>query len=233
MRAVMEGFPASVRRQRRSPGSLGNLRPHKLRKMEEKQRREETWQRIMESAEQCFARHGYDSTGVADICRAAGISKGALYHHFPSKQAIFVEMFESWMRAFVGEMERIRDAARSVPEALLEMVKMSGLIFRTATGQLPLFIEFLTKASREPEVWKATIAPYKFFRGFFADLVRRGIEEGTVGRVDPERTARIIVSFGAGLVMQGVFDPEGARWVEVGVQGIKLLLHGIVKEGQE
>ncbi|MCK5007817.1 MAG: TetR/AcrR family transcriptional regulator [Spirochaetales bacterium] len=199
--------------------------------MKEKQKSEETRNRILEAAEECFTRYGYDSTGVAEICNTAGVSKGALYHHFPSKQAIFVEMFETWMRSFVAEMERIRDSAASVPAALLRMVKMTGLIFQTAAGQLPLFIEFLTKASRDPETWKATIAPYKFFRKFFADLIHQGIEEGTIQEVDPERIAKIIVAYGAGLVMQGVFDPEGGRWVDVGVQGIRLILKGIIKEG--
>jgi AcrR family transcriptional regulator len=199
--------------------------------VENKQAGVETRKRILSAAEACFARYGYDSTGVAEICRKAGVSKGALYHHFPGKQAIFVEMFEKWMDAFAGEMGRIRDSASSVPDALLKMVKMSGMIFRTAAGQLPLFIEFLTKASREPETWKATIAPYSFFRNFFAELIRRGIKEGSIRQVDPELTARIIVSFGAGLVMQGVFDPEGGRWIEVGVQGMQTLLKGISKGG--
>jgi len=199
--------------------------------VKEKQKGGETKNRILEAAEQCFARYGYDSTGVAEICNIAGVSKGALYHHFPGKQAIFVEMFETWMREFVSGMERVRDAAASVPDALLRMAKMTGLIFQSAAGQLPLFIEFLTKASRDPETWKATIAPYKFFRKFFADLIHRGIEEGTIQEVDPERTAQIIVSYGAGLVMQGVFDPEGGQWVDVGVEGITLILKGMIKEG--
>ena len=197
---------------------------------QEKQRGLETRRRILEAAEQCFARYGYDSTGVAEICRAAAVSKGALYHHFATKQAIFVEMFETWMDGFAEQMQRIPQQADSVPNALLRMVKMTGLIFERAAGQLPLFVEFLTKASRDPDTWQATIAPYKFFRDFFADLIRRGIEEGSLRKVDPELTARIIVSFGAGLVMQGVFDPEGGRWTEVGVRGIQTILRGIVKE---
>jgi len=204
-----------------------------IRSNAEKQGGLETRNRILKAAEECFARDGYDSTGVAEICKAAAVSKGALYHHFPSKQAIFVEMFEIWMDGFAAQMERIRDGAVSVPDALLRMVKMTGLVFQTAAGQLPLFIEFLTKASRDPETWKATIAPYKFFRDFFADLIHRGIEEGSLRKVDPQLTARIIVSFGAGLVMQGVFDPEGGRWAEVGVQGMRTFLQGIIKEGTE
>ena len=199
----------------------------------DKQRALETRNRILQAAEDCFARYGYDNTGVAEICKAASVSKGALYHHFPSKQAIFVEMFEIWMGGFAGQMERIRDQADSVPDAILRMVKMTGLIFQRAAGQLPLFIEFLTKASRDPDTWKATIAPYNFFRDFFADLIRRGIAEGSLRKADPELTARIIVSFGAGLVMQGVFDPAGGQWTEVGVQGMQMFLKGIMEEGRE
>ena len=196
----------------------------------DKQRGLETRRRILAAAEECFARYGYDSTGVAEICKAAAVSKGALYHHFATKQAIFVEMFETWMDGFAAQMQRIPEQADSVPDALLRMVKMIGVIFQRAAGQLPLFVEFLTKASRDPDTWNATIAPYKFFRNFFADLIRRGINEGSLRPVDPDLSARIIVSFGAGLVMQGVFDPEGGRWTEVGVQGIQTILQGIVKE---
>ena len=190
----------------------------------------ETRRRILEAAEECFALYGYDSTGVAEICKTAEVSKGALYHHFPSKQAIFVEMFETWMGGFAEQMQRIPEQADSVPDALQRMAKMTGLVFQRAAGQLPLFIEFLTKASRDPDTWKVTIAPYKFFRDFFADLIRRGVQEGSLRQVDPGLTARILVSFGAGLVMQGVFDPGGGRWTEVGVRGIQTILQGIKKE---
>jgi AcrR family transcriptional regulator len=197
---------------------------------EEKPGSLETRRRILEAAEECFALYGYDSTGVAEICKTAEVSKGALYHHFPSKQAIFVEMFETWMGGFAEQMKRIPEQAGSVPDALQRMAKMTGLVFQRAAGQLPLFIEFLTKASRDPDTWKVTIAPYKFFRDFFADLIRRGVQEGSLRQVDPELTARILVSFGAGLVMQGVFDPRGGRWTEVGVRGIQTILQGIKKE---
>ena len=168
---------------------------------------------------------------MAEICATAGISKGALYHHFQSKQAIFVELYERWMRAFVDEMKALRDRADSVPRALMSMVRMIGVVFQTAAGRLPVFFEFLTKSAREPEIWKATTAPYRYFKEFFAEMIARGIAEGSLKRVNPERTAQILVSYGAGLVMQGVFDPQGGDWVRVGVEGLGMLLEPLVTEG--
>lgn len=45
-------------------------------------RGEETRSRILHSALSLFGRQGYDATGVAGICEAAAVSKGAFYHHF-------------------------------------------------------------------------------------------------------------------------------------------------------
>ncbi|GAB3351661.1 TetR/AcrR family transcriptional regulator [Amycolatopsis echigonensis] len=50
---------------------------------------------ILDAAAGCFARDGFEKTSTADICRAAGISSGSLFHYFPSKRAVFVGIFEA------------------------------------------------------------------------------------------------------------------------------------------
>jgi TetR/AcrR family transcriptional regulator, transcriptional repressor of aconitase len=49
---------------------------------------------ILEAAVACFASKGFERTTVAEICRAAGISSGNLFHYFPTKAAIFAAIFE-------------------------------------------------------------------------------------------------------------------------------------------
>ena len=44
--------------------------------------------RILDAAEQCFARNGFHRTTMQHICREAGVSAGALYLYFPSKEAL-------------------------------------------------------------------------------------------------------------------------------------------------
>jgi len=57
----------------------------------------ETHQRIMEFALQSFSSSGYQSTRITDICEKAQISKGAFYHHFNSKQEVFVALLNQWL----------------------------------------------------------------------------------------------------------------------------------------
>ena len=50
---------------------------------------EERRERVLNVAAELIVHYGYDKTTVSDIAREAGISKGAIYLHFDSKEALF------------------------------------------------------------------------------------------------------------------------------------------------
>ena len=58
--------------------------------------------RIVDAAEQCFARNGFHRTTMQDICREAGISSGALYVYFDSKEALIEALTERDREQFLG-----------------------------------------------------------------------------------------------------------------------------------
>ena len=69
---------------------------------------EQTVKRILEVSSRLFYEKGYEATSIQDIVAALGMSKGAIYHHFKSKQ----EILEQVSDAFTGEVEvynRIRN----------------------------------------------------------------------------------------------------------------------------
>jgi len=195
--------------------------------MSPQQRGEETRGRILQAAQECFAQHGYDASGVAEICRRAGLSKGAFYHHFPSKQAVFLELLNRWLAELDAQLAATRAEAVTVPEALLSMAAMAGQVFQAAGGQLPIFLEFWFKAARDSIVWEATRAPYQRYRDVFADMIKAGIDEGTLKPVHPETAAHVIVSLAVGLLLQGLLDPAGADWGRVAEEGMRILLEGL------
>jgi AcrR family transcriptional regulator len=167
---------------------------------------------------------------VADICRRAGVSKGAFYHHFSSKQDLFLELLERWLTVLDGQLEQVRTRGATVPEQLIDMTGLIRQVFQVAEHQLPIFLEFWTKAAHDPVIWEATMAPYRRYRAFFARMVESGITEGTLHPVDPDTAARVIVSLAVGLVVQGLLDTEGADWGQVAEEGIQMFLQGIEKK---
>jgi len=190
-------------------------------------RAEETRGRILDAAVRRFAISGYDGASVDDICAEAGVSKGAFYHHFPTKQAIFLALFQGWLATIDMGMEAVR--AETIPQTLIRMTNLLPEVFAAAEDRLPMFLEFWLQASRDERVWNAVIAPYRHFQEYFADLVKDGIAEGSLKPADSRVAAQVILSLAVGLVLQGVLDPHGADWEKTAGESMQILMNGLAK----
>ena len=193
-------------------------------------RSEETRARILESAVRLFADKGYDATGVAEICVAAEASKGAFYHHFPSKQSIFLELFRNWLKQLDEGLGAALKMATSVPDGLLAMAGEMKGVFSAADGSIGLFLEFWQQARREPEIWKELNAPYLRYQAYFSQIIRAGIAEGSFREVDPDVAGQTLVALAVGIVVQGIVNPSGAEWDRVAYDAVELFISGLASE---
>jgi AcrR family transcriptional regulator len=191
------------------------------------QRSEETRARILDAAVRRFAIAGYNAASVDDICAEAGVSKGAFYHHYPTKQAIFLALMQGWLLMIDMGLGAARKD--TVPETLVQMTNLLPGVFASAEDRLPMFLEFWLQASRDENIWKAVIAPYHHYQEQFAKLVEDGITEGSLKPVDAQVAAQVIVSLAVGLVLQGVLDPHGADWEKTARASMQILMNGLAK----
>lgn len=65
-------------------------------------RRAATVAMILEGARRLFAANGFDATSMDDIAEAAGVAKGAVYHHFASKEVVFLRVLEDVQAAIAA-----------------------------------------------------------------------------------------------------------------------------------
>jgi AcrR family transcriptional regulator len=89
-----------------------------------------TRQDIVETATRLFATDGYAATSIEAVLRKCDVSRGALYHHFPSKQALFEAVFEGVeaqvaqrILASAGRAKDPIDALRAGCDAWLELAR--------------------------------------------------------------------------------------------------------------
>lgn len=192
------------------------------------QRSEETRTRIMEAAIKLFSTRGFTAASVDDICEEAGISKGAFYHHFETKQALFLALLDGWLKAIDNAIEASKD--KTAPETFMQMTEAFPYLFETAGDGLPMFLEFWMQASRDKKIWDASIAPFRRYHKYFTTLIKKGVDEGSFVDVDPELTSRMIVSTAMGLLLQSLLDPKGAKWEKVARDSTNLLINSLLNK---
>jgi AcrR family transcriptional regulator len=190
------------------------------------QRSEETRTKIMESAIKLFSTNGYNKASVDNICAEAGISKGAFYHHFESKQALFLALLDGWLKNIDNAIEASKEL--TAPETFTQMSEAFPYIFETAGDGLPMFLEFWLQASRDKKIWEASISPYRRYHKYFTSLIKKGVDEGSFVEVDPELTSRMIVSTAMGLLLQSLLDPKGAKWEKVARESTTMLVNSLL-----
>lgn len=101
-------------------------------------------ERVLRAATRSFVRHGY-RISVEDIARRAGVAKQTLYHHFPSKEALFREVARDLTTRVLVELEgdpgRLRESLEGFGLAYRRRVLgREGLaMFRTLVAEVPRF----------------------------------------------------------------------------------------------
>src|SRR5260370_8928722 len=83
---------------------------------------------ILDAAVQLFAEYGYHAAPLRDIARIAGIQAASIYYHYPSKQALLVEIMETYMQLLNNNTERIMreytDPLQQLHEVIANHVRM-------------------------------------------------------------------------------------------------------------
>jgi AcrR family transcriptional regulator len=192
------------------------------------QRSEETRSHIIQSSIKLFSTRGFNAASVDDICAEAGVSKGAFYHHFASKQELFLALLDLWLQNIDQAIEASKD--KTAPETFTQMTESFPYLFETAGEGLPMFLEFWLQASRDKKIWEASIAPYRRYHKYFTSLIKKGVEEGSFVEVNPELASRMIVATAMGLLLQSLLDPKGAKWEKVARDSTNMLINGLMKK---
>jgi AcrR family transcriptional regulator len=187
-------------------------------------RSQTTRKHILAAAQDQFSRLGYEATSVDAICIQANISKGAFYHHFTSKQLVFLSLLENWLEELEAGFKILRETSADSGQALMRMIDILPQVLQAAEGRVPMYVEFWMQANRDPKMRAATIAPYHRFRKYIADMVRDGIRAGSFRELDADMASLALVSMAIGLLLQGMAEPDGENWPASNHQILGLLL---------
>ncbi|MGR6317144.1 TetR/AcrR family transcriptional regulator [Micromonospora soli] len=179
---------------------------------------------ILEAARRCFLREGFHNTSMQDVIAEAGLSVGAVYRYFPSKNDLITSIAQS---VIGGADDVFAGLARHEPPLPLTEVLERALAFVDSQigpeGMLPLAIQVWSEAQRDPTLAEFVKDTYTGFRNHFATLARRAVAAGELpSDADPEAVGAALFALVPGYFMQRILTGRPDRHTYL--SGVRTLL---------
>jgi AcrR family transcriptional regulator len=164
---------------------------------------------IVAAATRVLARKGYARTSLLDIAKEAGMSKGALHYHFPSKESLVSKVLENALESIANRTLDAWQASSGDPLlALRSSVRELWVVRRMRTDEVAVVADLMAQALYD-ESLKPQLAGYFRFAAQQVTqiLVPHLSKMGLRLRVPGELVPRILVGLLDGLAMQHYVEP--------------------------
>jgi AcrR family transcriptional regulator len=185
------------------------LSPAEKARRNQQQRADSTRSALMAAARPLFAEHGYSAVPADEIVAAAGLSRGALYHHYAGKQDLFLAVFEELESSMATEVAAVAADAPDVSTAIarsltcfLDLCERPEVI-RIVLTDAPAVLGWQT--------WREVEARHGL--GLITAMVQSAVGEGRVAATSVPVLAQLVLSavIEAALVIAHASDRVSAR----------------------
>ena len=106
-------------------------------------------EKIIQSARKQFAKKGYSLTSMDEIAKSANVSKGGLYHHFPSKEELFVSLCgknqQEFQQSFSGLFQKKENL-------MLDLGKFYEILFSSDRDLERIWLAIMAEAQLNPKI---------------------------------------------------------------------------------
>jgi AcrR family transcriptional regulator len=191
-------------------------------------RGEASRQHILAVAALAFAEHGYNGVSLNDIVRDTGLTKGAFYFHFPSKEALALAVFQDKQDRWVG---RILAALETKPRAIdcLEAMLDVGCDIYEQDSSARVVGRLCFELSSEASASPMLSAHLAMWFEVTEQLIARAQQEGDVrADIDARVTAETIV--GAFIGIEQVSDElSGLKDFRRRIEGLRMLTFAAIR----
>ena len=150
---------------------------------------------ILAAALDKFVEHGYAATKLEDVARRAGVTKGTLYLYFESKEALFKAVVRETVVPLLASAEQMVDDHAGGPDLLLKRLVLQWWETLSVNRLAGITKLVVSEAENFPELAKFWFDEVvQRGRKIFAQVLRRGIDDGVFRNVDVEHAVRMILA---------------------------------------
>jgi AcrR family transcriptional regulator len=187
----------------------------------------ETHQTILQVARRLFIRQGYTATSIREIAEEAGIGKATIYHHFPDKTAIIMEL----MRQAAGNTLDIFTTVRAEGDPRRRIEANTLAMMRWTFNTVDLF-QVIRREVPNGRALMAAELPNAMGEQLriLTTTIQEGIDSGIFRQIDPNAAARVLLMMIQGSFVRAFIGMEVKQSPEeTAASMLDVFFHGIDK----
>jgi AcrR family transcriptional regulator len=177
------------------------------------------------SAWACLAVHAYRDLTVDDICTAAGVSKGAFYGYFKSKQELLYALLDEDASTLDTLIEELSARPLSAGERLRRFARAS-LRDAENPSRMQLRGDLWAALGTDPAVEESLRSSARSRRAALRAWVEQGTASGELKETPANALASIVIALADGLAIHHTLDPSGFQWRNVEA-ALDILIAGV------
>ncbi len=174
--------------------------------MSENKTKEERQNQILEAAIKLFVVKGYSDTRMDDIAEESGLSKGAIYHHYESKNELFFALIDYWEKSFLPDFFNKEFNNHSAQDILKELANDIANNFKNKKYLFLAELEFWALSNRDEKVRDRTKLLYHKMLKFLKKIFIKAGETGEFKNLDPDMAALAVMTSMQGVIWFSIFE---------------------------
>jgi TetR/AcrR family transcriptional regulator, repressor for uid operon len=192
-------------------------------------RREAQIMRILDASRSCFLKSGFQGASMGEICTAAGMSPGALYRYFPSKESLIEAICAADKEADAIILAGIANAPSIIDGMTTGLLAHAKQMHES--GLAPLFAEIFAEAMRNATLNTILERSTCEVHAIIGDAIKTAIERREIDPVLPlEHLLPIMMAMGEGLVTHDL--PKAGVSIETMEPAVRAMIVGLLRPTQ-
>jgi TetR/AcrR family transcriptional regulator, transcriptional repressor of aconitase len=192
--------------------------------------RENTRDRILDAAETLFQQRGYHETSMDEIVRKSGMSKGAIYGYFESKEDLFRSLHD---RSYVQAFESASALLTAGGSSRSKLERLVDIYFLSKDNELSrercrMSLEFSVESLRMQPLHRQHEWRDKQLHSLIRTMIEDGVRDGEFRRdLDTDSTASLLIATIDGLILRWATTDSKIDWKSARDAMVNLVLYGI------
>jgi len=189
--------------------------------------------KILDAAYEVFVGKGYSDTTMDDIVKKSEMSKGAIYHYYSSKKALFLALIDHWETYSFPDFYTKNKKNKSASEILKDITDVVYDVYKTRKHVFLAEVEFWSLANKDNEVKEKSKVLYEKLLFLFELVLKKGIRDKEFKDVDTKVVAMSILSSIQGINWFCLFDDSAIDAKMYLNTSIDLLINSLKRKNDE